>query len=233
MNKNYTKINLTKLHRKKEIENIVNYQNNSIFPEEVLNNLLNNYKNLLNNKSQYGLNFDEFSEEYDELKDTNAFWFENYENKKYDVINDKISKKNNLLLVGDNYACMNMMLKTHRNKVNVIYTNPPYNTGSDDFVFVDGWSKSEWASMVEKRMKLCHELLTDDGVIFISMDDNSIEDLKMIMNEKFGRENFISEIVWVRNPGGKSDAKFIAQTSEYILVFAKNKTKLVFEKKAI
>jgi len=87
--------------------------------------------------------------------------------------------------------------------------------------------------IIEKHMKLCHELLTDDGVIFISMDDNYIEDLKIIMNDKFGRENFISEIVLVRNPGVKSDAKIIAQTSEYILVFAKNKTKLVFEKKAI
>jgi hypothetical protein len=73
MNKNYTRINLTKLYRKREIENIINFQNNSIFSEETLNNLLNNYKNLLNNKSQYGLNFDEFSEEYDELKKSDVF----------------------------------------------------------------------------------------------------------------------------------------------------------------
>ncbi len=117
---------------------------------------------------------------------------------------------------------MNMLLSTHRNRVDIIYTDPPYNTGKDDFIYDDGWSKTEWASMMNKRLSLCRELLRDDGVIFVSIDDNSVEDLKLIMNKIFGAENFLTTIVFDKTSQGQTLGNGFKKTHEFVLSFQKS-----------
>lgn len=175
---------------------------------------------ILNDKLGLVLNFEE--------KDENL---ENYyfglEEVKELHINPK-EKNNHLLIEGDNYYALKA-LQISGIKVDVIYIDPPYNTGNKDFIYNDNYvnkddqfKHSKWLSFMKKRLELAKELLADDGVIFVSIDDNEQAYLKVLMDEIFGEQNFVSDIIWIRNPGGQSDNSHIAKTKEYILIYAKN-----------
>ncbi|WP_203283151.1 site-specific DNA-methyltransferase [Metamycoplasma hominis] len=123
----------------------------------------------------------------------------------------------------------------------MIYIDPPYNTDSakddgnnlsekDDvaaskFIYRDKFSRTGWLNMMNERLKMARQLLKEDGVIFVSIDDNEQAYLKVLMDEIFGEENFVSCLHWLRNPGGQSDNKYIAKTYDFILMYAKNKMK--------
>ena len=128
---------------------------------------------------------------------------------------------------------------THAKKVDVIYIDPPYNTGNKDFIFndkyvdpEDGYRHSKWLSFMEKRLKLAKNLLKDTGVIFISIDDNEMAKLRMLMDspDLFGESNFVANVIWKSKSGGAADSAFLAIDTEYILIYAKNIKKLVFTK---
>lgn len=176
---------------------------------------------ILNDKLGLVLNF----EEKDEYLDNHYFGLEEV---KELHINPK-EKNNHLLIEGDNYYALKA-LQVSGIKVDVIYIDPPYNTGNKDFVYNDNfvekddqYKHSKWLSFMKKRLTLARELLADDGVIFISIDDNEQAYLKVLMDEIFGEENFISDLVWLRNPGGESDNTHIAKTKDFILFYSKNK----------
>lgn len=140
----------------------------------------------------------------------------------------------NILIEGDNYHALSVLNYTHKGRVDVIYIDPPYNTGNKDFKYNDNWVDSEdsyrhskWLSFMEKRLKLAKNLLKTSGVIFISIDDIEQAQLKLLCDEIFGDANFITNITW-QSKTGSSDAKTIDTVTEYILVYAKNKKNAKF-----
>ena len=136
----------------------------------------------------------------------------------------------NLLIEGDNYHALSVLNYTHPRKIDVIYIDPPYNTGkadewryNDDCVDKnDGYRHSKWLSMMAKRLTLAKNLLTKNGVIFVSIDDNEQPRLRMLMDEIFGESNFVNTIIWQRASGG-GNAKGIITGHDYVLVYQKHK----------
>ena len=136
---------------------------------------------------------------------------------------------NHILIEGDNLDALTALTYTHEGKVDVIYIDPPYNTGNKDFVYndsfvdsEDGYRHSKWLSFMEKRLKIAKKLLSDKGVIFISIDDNEQANLKLLCDEVFGKLNFIAKFDW-RKKTGANDAKDIAVITESILLYSKNR----------
>ncbi len=162
----------------------------------------------------------------------------------------------NLYIEGDNLEVLKLLQESYLGKVKMIYIDPPYNTGND-FIYADDfkmeseewkvesgeWSEegdrlfkntdtngrfhSDWCSMIYSRLLLARNLLTDDGVIFISIDDNEQENLKKICDEVFGGQNFVAQLVWERAFSPKNDARFISNSHDYVLMYAKNITQFV------
>ena len=157
----------------------------------------------------------------------------------------------NLYIEGDNLEVLKLLQESYLGKVKMIYIDPPYNTGND-FIYADDfkmeseewkvesgeWSEegdrlfkntdtngrfhSDWCSMIYSRLLLARNLLTEDGVIFISIDDNEQENLKKLCDEVFGRTNFIANLIWKSKSGGANDSRFFAVDHEYIVVYAKS-----------
>ena len=157
----------------------------------------------------------------------------------------------NLYIEGDNLEVLKLLQESYLGKVKMIYIDPPYNTGND-FIYRDTFesSKSEfeemnnvrsddgvqlirnletngrfhsnWCSMIYPRLHLSRNLLTEDGVIFISIDDNEQENLRKICDEVFGEHNFVAQLIWERAYAPKNDAKYVSNSHDYILMYAKN-----------
>ncbi|OBX81203.1 site-specific DNA-methyltransferase [Faucicola atlantae] len=157
----------------------------------------------------------------------------------------------NLFIEGDNLEALKLLQESYLGKVKMIYIDPPYNTGND-FIYNDDFAAdtaeffersgqvdadgnrlvanterngrfhSDWLSMMYSRLKLARNLLSDDGVIFISIDENEVDNLKKIGLEIFGSSNFIGNIAVINNPKGRSDQKNLATAHEYLLTFQKS-----------
>jgi adenine-specific DNA-methyltransferase len=143
------------------------------------------------------------------------------------------SKLVNLLIEGDNYHSLAVLNFTHREAVDLIYIDPPYNTGNSDFIYndkyvdkEDSFRHSKWLSFMEKRLKLSKNLLKQNGLLFISIDDNEQAPLKMLCDEIFGDNNFIANIVWRKKYGGGKGTRFFVDLHEYVLVYAKDITQI-------
>jgi adenine-specific DNA-methyltransferase len=157
----------------------------------------------------------------------------------------------NLYIEGDNLDVLKLLHETYLNRVKMVYIDPPYNTGHD-FVYEDDFSEdaseflrrdgqydeqgnrllanldsngrfhTDWLNMIYPRLRLARDLLTDDGVIFISIDDNEIQNTRKICDEIFGSQNFVAELVWERAYAPKNDAKYISNSHDYVLMYAKS-----------
>lgn len=165
-----------------------------------------------------------------------------------ETIGDENSQ--NMIIKGDNLLALKSLLPYYASSVKMIYIDPPYNTGNTSWVYNDNmdspvikkWlektvnaedlSRSDkWLCMMYPRLKLLRELLKEDGVIFISIDDAEVAHLRMICDDIFGKENFITSIMWKRKKEISNDSKNIATQGEYIFIYGKsNNTKLYFEK---
>jgi adenine-specific DNA-methyltransferase len=160
-------------------------------------------------------------------------------------------KTQNLFIEGDNLEVLKLLQKSYHRKVKMIYIDPPYNTGND-FVYEDdfkdgvkhylevtnqidsegkklgtnsssaGRYHTNWLNMMYPRLKLARNLLRDDGLIFISIDDNEQDNLKKICNDIFGEENFVDQMIWKKRYGGGAKEKHLVTLHEYILVYAKS-----------
>lgn len=155
----------------------------------------------------------------------------------------------NMYIEGDNLEVLKLLQTSYYRKVKMIYIDPPYNTGND-FVYEDdfkdpmakykevtqqttksnpetmGRFHTNWLNMMYPRLRLASNLLRDDGVIFISIDETELHNLKKICDEVFGEENFIADFVWHNKRGGGNDAKFVAVEHEYVVLYAKNVNEL-------
>lgn len=185
---------------------------------------INEIENFINEK-KYGLVWEEHSERVDEEMVHNIPVFREVDDKK---IKEDDSNDYNFLLEGDNLHSLKLLEKTHKGKIDVIYIDPPYNTGNKDFVYddnfvvkEDGYRHSKWLSFMDKRLKIARELLSDEGVIFISIDDNEQAQLKFLCDNIFGEVNFICNIVRQAIKGG-SKAQNIKTVHDYVLVYSKN-----------
>ncbi len=138
-------------------------------------------------------------------------------------------KQNHLLIEGENYIALKALLAANL-KIDVIYIDPPYNTGNtfvynDKFVSnEDRFKHSKWLSFMEKRLEIAKKLLSEDGIIFVSIDDNEHAYLKTKMDEIFGESTFVTTIVWKSSGGGKNDDKRIPQNKEYVLCYSKRQS---------
>jgi adenine-specific DNA-methyltransferase len=152
------------------------------------------------------------------------------------------SLHDNLIIEGDNLKALKALLPTYHGKVKCIYIDPPYNTGNEGWIYNDqvnspmmrDWlgrtvdrddltRHDKWCCMMLPRLKLLRELLTDDGAIFISIDDNEVHHLRCLMDEVFGEENFIASIIWEKVYSPKSSAKFFSENHDFIIVYARNR----------
>ena len=157
----------------------------------------------------------------------------------------------NLYIEGDNLDVLKLLRETYLGKVKMIYIDPPYNTGND-FVYDDDFAEdddefllrdnqydaqgnrlvqntesngrfhTDWLNMIYPRLKVAKDLLSDDGVIFISIDDNEADNLKKVCDEIFGASNFVAQLVWERAYAPKNDARFISNSHDYVIMFAKS-----------
>ena len=127
----------------------------------------------------------------------------------------------NLLIKGNNLLALHSLKKKFANQVKLIYIDPPYNTGNDSFNYNDNFNHSTWLCFMKNRLEIAREFLRDDGVIFIQCDDNEQAYLKVLMDEIFGRENFVGCIVWLKG-NAQNDADTMQRNQEYILCYAKN-----------
>lgn len=193
-------------------------------------------------KKKYGLVWDRKNSQ--ELLDAFVNWEnmpENFVPSVFPVLKEVANKaittdKNkpiNLLLEGDNYHSLAVLNFTHQNAIDLIYIDPPYNTGNNDFIYndkfidkEDPYRHSKWLSFMEKRLSLARTLLRPDGAIFISIDDNEQATLKLLCDEIFGENNFVATIIWQRSYSPKNQSRHISIDHEYILAYAKNIDKL-------
>ena len=187
---------------------------------------LENLLRLVNGK-RYGLVWEEHAELVDEKMKTEIPVFVEDETKK--IVGNPESEEYNFLLEGDNLHSLHLLEKTHAGKIDVIYIDPPYNTGNKDFIYNDKivdkndtFSHSKWLSFMSKRLEIARELLSEKGVIFISIDDNEQAQLKLLCDEIFGEKNFVGEYIKQSKVGGGNDSKFIVKEHEYCLCYAKN-----------
>jgi adenine-specific DNA-methyltransferase len=161
-------------------------------------------------------------------------------------------KTQNIFIEGENLEVLKVLQKSYFGKIKMIYIDPPYNTGNDNFIYPDKFAESReeylnrigdkdetgfmtreglfrknskdsghyhsnWLSMMYPRLFLARNLLRDDGVIFVSIDDNEVHNLRLLMNEVFGEENFVDTICWKKKYGGGAKEKYLVSVHEYIV----------------
>ncbi|EJF82195.1 site-specific DNA-methyltransferase [Bartonella doshiae] len=130
----------------------------------------------------------------------------------------------NKLIFGDNLLALKALEQEYTGKVKCIYIDPPYNTGNAFEHYEDGLEHSIWLSLMRDRLVLLHHLLADDGSIWISIDDDEQAYLKVMMDEIFGRQNFVNNIIWQKKYAPQNDTKWLSDNHDFVMVYAKNKT---------
>ena len=136
----------------------------------------------------------------------------------------------NLYIEGDNLEVLKILRSNYLHKIKLIYIDPPYNTGKN-LLYKDKFTHTDWLNMMYPRLKLARDFLTDNGVIFISIDDHEVHNIKNICNEVFGEQNFVGQMIHQRASGG-GQAKYIVRGHDYILIYAKQlSSELTLKKK--
>lgn len=176
------------------------------------------------NGKKYGLVFEEHREEIDEVLDTHTPVLTEDTNLFIDN-----GGQMNFLIEGDNLASLKLLEKTHKGKIDLIYIDPPYNRGKTDFVYDDNFVASEdtfrhskWISFMKARLEKSKTLLSEAGLVFISIDDNEVAALKLLCDEVFGADFFINIFVWQRNSSAKTEKGKFTVNTEYVLLYAKS-----------
>lgn len=156
----------------------------------------------------------------------------------------KPSLDGNLIIEGDNLIALKSLLPTHAGRIKCVYIDPPYNTGNEGWIYNDNLTQPQfkewigavvgkegedatrhdkWCCMMYPRLQLLKELLRDDGAIFVSIDDNEVHHLRMLMDEVFGEENFVATVIWEKVYSPKSSAKYFSENHDFIVIYAKSK----------
>ena len=186
---------------------------------------LDEIENELNSK-KYGLVWEKHEEQVDVMMQDNIPVFSEVHERE---IKAKDENSYNFLLEGDNLHSLKLLEKTHAGKIDVIYIDPPYNTESKEFIYDDyrigeddAYRHSKWLSFMNERLRIAKRLLSDDGVIFISIDDNEIAQLKLLCDDSFDTKNFLGNITWIKKtkPINSGNTRLQLQSAvEYVLVY--------------
>jgi adenine-specific DNA-methyltransferase len=129
---------------------------------------------------------------------------------------------NGLLIHSDNFHALNLMRRKLREQIRCIYIDPPYNTGSDGFLYRDAYRHSSWLSMMDDRLQLSHELADENAALFVSLDDNEQAAFKRLADGRWGEENFIATAIWQKIYSPKNSARHFSEDHDFVLVYAKN-----------
>ena len=185
---------------------------------------LDEIENELNSK-KYGLVWEKHEEEVDRMMQDNIPVFTEVKEREIKATDEN---SYNFLLEGDNLHSLKLLEKTHAGKIDVIYIDPPYNTGNQDFIYDDafidkndGYSHSKWLSFMSERLEIAERLLSDEGVIFISIDDNEQAQLKLLCDSIFGEDNFIGNICRATGTTTGQDANKIGSSLDFAFVYRK------------
>lgn len=215
--------NLSKIRRDKMIEFLETLKEQHSDDESLI--AINQIEKELLSK-RYGLVWEEHEEAVDVMMRDNILVFTEVKEREICMAP---GEDYNFLLEGDNLHSLHLLEKTHKGRIQMIYIDPPYNTGNKDFTYddilidgMDGFRHSKWLSFIALRLKLAKDLLTEEGLIFISIDDNEMANLKLLCDEIFGEVNYVANIIVKSNPRGSQSKKEIASVNEYILVYAKD-----------
>ncbi len=217
--------NLSKIKREKMLEYLKKLKAINNDDENI--RAITEIENALNEK-KYGLVWEEHSEKVDEMLEHNIPIFVEEKERKITVNGNETY---NFLFEGDNLHSLKLLEKTHKEKIDVIYIDPPYNTGNKDFIYddcfvdkTDGYSHSKWLSFMERRLLIARELLSDDGFILISIDESESSQLRLLCDEIFGADNFqITLHIQVRYPQKSlTEEKNFKPVMEYVYIYSKN-----------
>lgn len=187
---------------------------------------------LLRKQKKYGLVWEDKSEDVEErLREELPVLIEDTGKA---IICEDADAPNHILIEGDNLEALTALAYTHEGKIDVIYIDPPYNTGNKDFVYndqfvdkEDSYRHSKWLSFMSKRLRIAKRLLSDKGVIFISIDDNEQAQLKLLCDEVFGNSNFMGNIIWQSRTSISND-DYISTNHNHTFIFAKQITSVQF-----
>ena len=185
---------------------------------------LDEIENELNSK-KYGLVWEKHEEEVDRMMQDNIPVLTEVKEREIKATDEN---SYNFLLEGDNLHSLKLLEKTHAGKIDVIYIDPPYNTDNQDFIYddsfidkTDGYTHSKWLSFMSERLEIAKKLLSDEGVIFISIDDNEQAQLKLLCDIVLGAENFIAEIIRNTN-SSKNQSLYVSVSHEYCLIYSRD-----------
>lgn len=209
---NNDRINL--IHRISEIEGLSDKERSALL-------------GLLRESKTYGLVWEDKPEAMEErLRDELPVLTEVKERA---LISEDKDAPNHILIEGDNLEALTTLAYTHAGRIDVIYIDPPYNTGNKDFVYNDSfvdredtYRHSKWLSFMSRRLRIAKQLLSDKGVIFISIDDNEQAQLKLLCDEAFGEDNFIENIIWQKKFSRSNDATYFSSMHDHILCYVKS-----------
>ena len=136
----------------------------------------------------------------------------------------------NQLIFGDNLLALKALEAEYAGKVKCVFIDPPYNTGSAFTHYDDGLEHSIWLSMMRDRLEIIRKLLSDDGSLWITIDDNEAHYLKVMCDEIFGRDQFLNTVIWEKSDSPRMDAQFFSSRHDFLLVYAKTKGNVCFHK---
>lgn len=186
--------------------------------------------NIVNYSKEYGLVWENKPEIVEEELKTKLPILKEVKEKAIIKDTKKENYPNHILIEGDNLHALTTLSFTHENKIDIIYIDPPYNTGNKDFVYndhyidkEDDYKHSKWLSFMSKRLEIAKILLKDDGVIFISIDENELYQLKLLSDEIFGEQNFIGQWNWFKSATPPNLSKKIKKKIEYIIAYEKQR----------
>lgn len=193
--------------------------------------------NSLKRQKKFGLVWEDKPEKVaDECKEKLPILIEDEERK----IEKAPNEKTNIIIEGDNYHALSVLNYTHANKVDVIYIDPPYNTGNTSWRYNnryvdrdDAFRHSKFISFLYKRLALAKNLLSEGGILAVAIDDYEMQNVRLILDDIFGEDNRLSTCVVLHNPGGRQDDKFFATAHEYCLYYTNNKQKSVIHRLAL
>ncbi len=221
--------NLSKISREKLISSLEAIKNKQS-EKEIINNL-NEAINSINNK-KYGIVFEEHNEEFEEKFRTHIPILTNINQNK---VNRDPNGFWNFLIEGDNLQALHLLEKTHRGKIDVIYIDPPYNTGANDWKYnndyvgkTDNYKHSKWLSMMKKRLEIAHKLLKSTGILICAIDHFELFQIGLLLDEIFFEANRLGVVSVVHKPEGRNQEKFFATSNEFALFYAKDISKTSF-----
>ena len=195
--------------------------------------LLHEYKELSKRK-KFGIVWEDKIEEVAEQCKTSLPVLKDEKSKYFSTDKDEI---NHIFIEGDNYHALSVLNYTHKKKIDVIFIDPPYNTGSSRWIYnnnyvdkEDRFRHSKWLSFMSKRLRLAKSLLKEDGFFIVTIDNNELFTLGLLMDEVFGEINRIGVITVVHKPEGRNQENFFGTSNEFMLVYAKNIDKAKFNR---